>query len=292
MQAFNGLSYNTYGVLNLENGFYYNPAGINAVKNHAVSFLYQNRGGELKNIDFGYGHRLFNQRYIIAGNIDYTTSEDYEILDGSGNKTGTFQYQYVEADIIIGSTAYFISTLKDLHYGVKIKIQNEKADTYSSSAYMADLGFLYKFYFEKNRYCDEIGIYASFENLGKSLSGQSYLRFSGGAVFCFPVVKQLRQIFLGMGIIQYLDSQMEANNAQVFTIGLKENLSSLSQSLKYYSFLLSLSYNYIDAVNVLGDLSGLEYGFKLDGPYFGIGYSCLFSRLTGNKYRTSLSIKF
>lgn len=287
----NGLSYNSYNLLMHDNGFFNNPAGLNIIEKQAVSFLFNNVGENFYNLNLAYGRRF--GKIILGSHLSYKTSKKYDMLDASGNKTGSFKYNYIGADIMFASTGYFLGDLfEELNYGIKIKFENEQADEYSDIGYMADIGLIYGLAFFKSKYIDRLSLFVSFENLGKSFGDINRMRLLSGILIHVPLVKNLRQLLIGVSTVQYFDSQLKENNGLVFSLGYREDLSLLSSSLRDYVLIISISYNYIQSVRILGDFSGLEYGMNIDSKYFNFGYSCLFNSLSGNNYYTSLSIKF
>jgi len=275
-----------------DNGFYNNTAGLNGLKNQAVSFMFHNEGEGMYNLDLAYARRMLSRRYILGTHLNYKTSRSYDILDSSGNKDGSFNYNYIRADLLCASSFYFIDSLNELNYGVRLKMENEKADQYTDTGFQADIGLQYAFTFFKSKYIDSFQLSTVVENLGKGLGGVDRMRFAGGISSFIPLVKNIRQMLFAVSHVQYFNSLLKENNGQVFSIGYKEDLSTFTSALKDYALMISVSYNYIRAIRILGDFSGLEYGINIDSRYFNFGYSCLFNSLSGNNYYTSLSIKF
>ncbi|MDD5066684.1 MAG: hypothetical protein PHF84_06515 [bacterium] len=290
LAGLDGLGYNSYSLLKPVNGFYQNPAAVNSLSKIGIGLMFNSQGGDFYDMNLAYGQRIGK---MAAGlGVNYKTSGVLDILNETGEKTGTFRYSFVRVSLMAASSSFFLNRIPDIHYGIRLKLENEKAEEYSDTGYTADIGLLYHFEFDKVQYIDRLGLFFSCENLGKNLADTDRARLLTGFLAYIPVVKDLSQVLVGLGVNRYLSSRLSDNSGFLFSLGFREALSLLSNSMKGYEITAGVSFNASRANRVLGSETGLEYGFSVESRRFSLGYDCTFNDATGNNYYGNLALKF
>lgn len=290
LSGMSGLGFNSYSLLLPENGFFNNPAGLNALARSGICMLFSGDGPDFYSFRAAYGRRI--KRMVLAAGADYRTSDPLDILNEQGENEGSFRYQYVRAGLMAASSSYFLSRVPDIHYGIRIRFESEKADAYSGTAANADIGLLYNLELYKVRYLDRIGMFFSLENLGQSLSGPDRSRMLTGLLLYLPLVKDLSQVLMGAGYLGYFSGRLEDNSGPAFSLGFRQALSLVSSALKGAEFTAGLSYTATRAGRIMGDETGLEYGFSAQNSRLFFNCQCRLNSLAGNSYSALLGARF
>ena len=138
-------------------GLFYNPAGLAALPNQQISFLFQTgfAGDKFSTIIFGSSTNIGT----LAASLLYYTVGDIELIDVYGNsRTVNAQQDYV---LTLSFSRCLIG--KAFSFGTNVKLLRSTIIEQSATAYAVDLGILYVLSYEK------FAVGLSVRNLGTKL---------------------------------------------------------------------------------------------------------------------------
>jgi hypothetical protein len=119
------------------NMVFQNPALISADMSKTISLSYLPYYAGVKNSAVGYVHE-FNKIGPVAMGIQYFSSGSMNTTDETGNQTGTFS---VNQYFINAATSHKI---RYYTLGLNVKLAGSQIDTYSSYAFLTDVGGVFK----------------------------------------------------------------------------------------------------------------------------------------------------
>lgn len=125
------------------NSVYWNPAGLNHVKTHEATFMYNSWFQDMDQQFIGYVYPYLNDIGTFGLSIYRLGMKEFQGYDANGVKTENV----TAGDLAVGVSyaRRFTSSFEDNIYntGVTLKIVNETLDDASASAIAADAGFQY-----------------------------------------------------------------------------------------------------------------------------------------------------
>ncbi|MCB4790541.1 MAG: PorV/PorQ family protein [Elusimicrobia bacterium] len=191
------------------NALYWNPAGLaNIQKYNELSFTHHELGEDMKYEFLAYAKPFRKMRGTLAFSYSKLDISGIQGYDTSGYKTSV-----LNANDTALQAGYGYRMMPYLMFGVSLRSITETLDTYSASAYSADLGFLSQISVGKNNSC---GLAFVVQNIGTPMK---FINEGSPLPLNMKIGASWKTDLLGSAFILASEFNMPSDNSSFYNLG-------------------------------------------------------------------------